>query len=416
MANRVSADQMRQMCEDAKKLGLRPERLMLLDQRLSEWSKDEITPSIAVKVLRHGQLAFQGAYGILGPDKEFDSLTVDSIFPVCSITKPVVATLLSILQEEGYLDLNDPVNQYIPEFTADPDSLVRIWHLLSHSSGIIDDDLYAHFNEFVTDKLELTIPQDGAPDDAWTELYIKIRSKMGLPDMEPGSEMHDDTFWRICLSAKPTHEPQKVMSYCNTGYQMAMNIIKKLSKKRIDDFAGEKIFKPLNMNDSHFIFPQEKIPRFVTRSKDFDGGDWLNHKVLDSESGSGGLKSTVHDMTRFGQMFLERGELDGKRILSEASVRSMTTDHNPTVPPAIFHNEKFDSWWGLGWNVSKGKKDCTGMLWSPLAFEHCGYCCTKLTCDPAYDIVTAFFTASKTDCFKYFPNFNNMIIGAIDDM
>jgi len=181
MANKVTVEQMRRMCNDAKKLGFRPERLMLLDEKISDWSKSDMTPSIVARVLRHGQLAFEGAYGIMGPDREADSLTTDAIFPICSITKSVISALLFILQEEGDIDLNHPVRRYVPEFTGDSKSEIHIWHLLTHTSGIIDDDVYKFFNKYVTDVLGLSLPDDEAPGEAWDEISLKIRGKWGCP-------------------------------------------------------------------------------------------------------------------------------------------------------------------------------------------------------------------------------------------
>jgi CubicO group peptidase (beta-lactamase class C family) len=131
MANKITSEQMNIMCGDAKRLGFSPERLLLLDRRLTEWSKSVMTPSIAVKILRHGESAFEAAYGRLSPDTEEDSLTADTIFPMCSPTKPVIGTLLCILQEEGLIDLNEPVKKYMHEFTGDKNGDVRIWHLLT---------------------------------------------------------------------------------------------------------------------------------------------------------------------------------------------------------------------------------------------------------------------------------------------
>lgn len=413
MANKASKDDTRRMCEEAGRLGLRPERLMLLDRRLHEWTQRENsdTPAIAVRVLRHGCLAFEGAYGPIGPGKEPDSLAADTIFPVCSITKPVVATLAAIMQEEGLIDLNENLRKYIPEFTGDEHSLVKIWHLLSHSSGLIEDDMWKSFGDYVKEKLGLALPGDGASSEAWDEFYAKIREKLGRPQ----GEGNWSTRRAVMLSLPPAHEPQTHMSYNSFGYQLVLDIINQISRRPIDEYAAEKLFAPLGMKDTHFIFPREKRPRFVQRSPDFCGGDWLNEGILDSQSGGGGLKSTVGDMSRFGQMFLNMGTLEGTRVLSRASVRSMTTDHNPTIPPSVFHKEKFDSYWGLGWNVLKGKKDCTGMLCYPGAYEHCGYGCCKLTVDPEADVVTAFFSVARQDTYECVPNFNNMVIGAIDD-
>jgi len=250
-----------------------------------------------------------------------------------------VGVLLSILQEEGLVDLNHPVRWYIPEFTGDANYSVRIWHLLTHTSGIIDDDFRKNFGEYLKKNIELPIPDEDAPDEAWYDIYIKIRELMGLPYMEPSKQMTHETYRTVCLASAPTHKPQKIMSYCNIGYQLAMDIINRVSGKRIDEFASEKLFDPLNMKDSHFILPKEKHSRFVTRGDEYIGSDWLNKGILDSESGSGGLKSTVNDLTRFGQMILNQGKLDGVRVLSSASIREIMSDYNAKLPPSEYDGD-----------------------------------------------------------------------------
>jgi CubicO group peptidase (beta-lactamase class C family) len=414
MANHMTKDAVRQMCENACTLHMRPDRLLLLDSRLEEWSHNGITPSIAVRVLRHGQLAFEGAYGVLGPDKEPGSLTTDAIFPVCSITKPTVATMLFIMQEEGLIDVNQAVRNYLPEFTGDPKGLVKVWHLLSHTSGI-DEDFHKKVDEYIQNTLGLAIPGDDAPYGQWEELAVKVREKLGLPDMEPSRAMTDNTFLLLSLSIPPAHKPHEVMSYSSFGYQIAIEIIKRVSGRSVEEFFTEKLFAPLHMKDSHFHLPKDKLHRFVTRPKDFDGSGWLNEEVLESESGGGGLKTTVSDMTSFGQMFLNEGKFDGARLLSKASVREMTTDHNSGLSPAYWHGEHFGANWGLGWDIRCDKNDDSGILRSARSFDHCGYCCCNITCDPAADVVLAYFTVCKTDSYTNSSHFHNMVIGSIDD-
>jgi CubicO group peptidase (beta-lactamase class C family) len=93
----------------------------------------------------------------------------------------------------------------------------------------------------------------------------------------------------------------------------------------------------------------------------------------------------------------------------------MTTDHNYGLPPAVYGDESYAATWGLGWDVRRDKMDNVGILRSPRAFDHSGYCCTNVTCDPDADIVLAFFTVCKTDCYMNTSNFCNMVISAVDD-
>ena len=413
MANFTTDEQMKQMCEKSRELGFRPERMRMLDERLAGWV-GEITPSVMVRVMRHGQLAFEGAYGTKGPDRGPDSLTDDTIFPICSITKPVVGTLISIMQEEGLVDLNHPVRDHLPEFTGDEKGNVRIWHLLTHTSGI-RLDLYGYFREYAANTLGLTLPDDDAPDGAWDEVYQNVREKTGLPYMEPGKAANRNTFLTVALSAPPAHPAHTVMAYDSFGYDLVVEIIRRISGKTIDEYASEKLFKPLGMSDTHFIFPCEKLDRFVQRAPQYIASDWLNGGVLNSEGGGGGLKSTMYDLTRFGQMYLNKGKLDGVRVLSAASVREITSDHNSRIPPSVWDGVTYDSTWGLGWNVKGIKKDDSGILKSAGSFDHSGFGCCKLLCDPEADLVAAYFTVCMTDCHWNASKFYNMVIGAIDD-
>ena len=416
MANQLTDIQLKEMCYNAKRLGFRPERLLLLDKRIEEWSKDEFTPSIAVRILRHGELAFEGAYGILGPNRAENSLKVDTIFPVCSLTKPVVATLLAIMQEEGLLDLNDPVRKYIPEFTGVSYKLVRIWHLLSHTSGLIDEDLDKNFEQYVKNAFGISHIDYEASNEAKNEMFQRIRNKMGLSAMEFSKEMKSDTYKAVVLSLSPTHKAGLIMSYCNMGYEMLMDIVKRVSGREPDEYFAEKLFFPCNMKDSYFHLPQEKLSRYVTRGQGYIAADWLNKGILNSEGGANGLKTTVHDMTCLGQMYLNNGHYNGNRILSSSSIRELTTDHNIGMKAASYNGEIFESTWGLGWNIKGTKKDDAGLLRSARSFEHGGFASHKLLCDPDSDLVAAHFTVSKENDFPNASKFNNMVIAAIDDV
>lgn len=415
MANQVSDKQMRQLCENSTHLGFRPERLMLLDKRLEEWSKSDVTPSIAVKVLRHGQTAFEGAYGTLGPERGEASLTTDAIFPVRSITKAILCTLLAIMQEEGLLDFNQPVRQYIPEFTGDVGSEIRIRHLLTNTSGIIDDDLDKNVGKYITDRLGLKIPEEDTDVEEWNDLMGKVREKLKLAPMEPGTSLRSSTYLAVSLKIPPTHKPQKVMSYCNSGFHIAAEIMNRLSGKSIDDYAAEKLFAPLNMKDSYFLLPKEKLFRYVTRGDTFIGNRWLNHGILQSESSAGGLKSTVDDMTRFGQMFLNKGSLEGVHVLSPYSIRELTGAHNFKSADLSGNGNTYDSIWGMGWNVKGLKEDDGGILRSAGSYEQGGLGSCRLLVDPEADITAAYFTVCRTDTYYMAANFYNMVIGALTD-
>jgi CubicO group peptidase (beta-lactamase class C family) len=204
------------------------------------------------------------------------------------------------------------------------------------------------------------------------------------------------------------------MSYCNSGFHIATEIMNRLSGKSIDDYATEKLFAPLNMKDSYFLFPMEKLSRYVTRGDAFIGSRWLNHGILQSESGPGGLKSTVDDMARFGQMYLNKGSLEGVHVLSPYSIRELTGAYKNKATDSA-EGVTQDSILGMGWNVKGRQYDDSGMLRSFGSYEHEGFGCCKLLVDPETDIVAAYFTVCRTDTYYMAANFNNMVIGALID-
>jgi CubicO group peptidase (beta-lactamase class C family) len=164
----------------------------------------------------------------------------------------------------------------------------------------------------------------------------------------------------------------------------------------IDGFAQRRLFHPLGMMDTYWNVPEEKWGRILGRGETCEGVPWLNTKGhYQNECGSGGLKSTVGDMTNFGRMILEGGLYKGRRILSRHSIKQMTRNHNEGVP--IPEGDSDFAAWGLGLNIKVNKKDDAGMLRSDYCLDHGGWAGTKFIIDPAEDITAAIFTAD----YKY---------------
>ncbi|MCL2487256.1 MAG: beta-lactamase family protein [Oscillospiraceae bacterium] len=419
MANLLSEEQLRKMCEDAAALGFRPERLMNLDRQLRGWIEQrKVSQGIVVKVVRHNQTAFEAAYGQKGAGEEEGPLTVDTIYPLCSQTKPITAALICIMQEEGLLDLTQRVRPHFPRLVCDTDSDIRLWQLLTHTSGLHDGDMWGYIDVFIKEKLEMAVPEEGAPDEVWDEICLRARERMELPAMPAGKEMRQDTFEAIRFSAPLTRKPHTEMIYAGAGYYILGKLISKISGKTIDEYAQEKLFGPLGMTDSYWNLPEEKNDRYYRRSSRHDGWRWLNDRARYNESGDNGIKSTVTDMCRFTQMFLNRGELDGVRIVSPATVDMMLTNYNAKLPDSFFNSEWLSPAWGLGWNIRCGKIDDAGMIRSDRSFQHGGFGGSMITGDPDRDVAIAYFGTHPTENPDWNwsgAHVNNMVLGAIDD-
>ena len=138
--------------------------------------------------------------------------------------------------------------------------------------------------------------------------------------------------------------------------------------------------------------------------------------ILTNTSASGGLKSTMADLTRFGQMFLQGGTLGGARILSPASVRLMTTDNNSELPDSFWRGRYLGSNWGFGWDVKNGKKDDLGLLRGERSYNHCGFGGARLHVDPDAALVVAFNIVEHDEgeaCLNH-SNSMNILYSALD--
>ena len=116
-------------------VGLWPDRIERVRDRMAAWVEEGHSPSISALVARRGRIVFQEAFGQLGPDSDSPPLRTDSIFPISSITKPMTATAVLMLVEDGQLGLNRPLMEYLPEICGKGTEALCVHHLLTHTSG-----------------------------------------------------------------------------------------------------------------------------------------------------------------------------------------------------------------------------------------------------------------------------------------
>jgi CubicO group peptidase (beta-lactamase class C family) len=369
-----------------------PERLRYLDAYLARLVDSGEHPFAAVSVLRDGELVFSGAYGVSSPGGA--PLTEDAIYPMASITKCVVATLIAILQEDGKVDLWDKLTRYYPEFTGGKKDEVELWQLMCHTSGMSDEVMTEYIDAFVKEHLGITLTGD------WGAYYAalqKARGPLGLPDAE-GEAAVEEAETLLKLRAPLSCDPHTSFVYCNMNYILLARLIEKLSGEDIESFSRRRLFEPLGMTDTHFILPKEKWPRVVKRDASFIAAQWLNSDfVLTSTSGAGGLKSTPRDMARLGQMYLDGGMLGGARIISPATVRLLTSDHNDGLPASFWFGRWLGANWGLGWNVRCRKNDDMGMLRSSKSFDHGGLGGARLLVDPESGLVVSLYLVDRDE-------------------
>ena len=380
-----------QAIENSGKLGLNISRLEVLERFLKDFFAKDLRQGGVIKVCVQGVPVFEGNYG--NSTKEY-GLNEDTIFPVASITKTFVSTLLHILQEDGLVDLAYPACRYLPEFTGDGRENIMLWHFLTHTSGINDDELWPDIDDYAAKEYKVDHPGKGASHAKWMEFYKAVCEKMGLVWDAPRSDRFNDIGYALSLKIPMRHKPRSLMSYSTYGYDRLKNVIDLITGEPIDTFARRVLFEPLGMYDTHFILPKEKWDRVIglcERARSY--GWWGSEDSNNNESGGGGLKTTVNDMSRFLQMLADGGIYNGKRILSKASMKQICANHNEGVPSAEDSN-KYTQWsaWSLGWNKAD-KKDDSGMLRRASALDHGGAGGTKVLFDPDARLTVALFTA-----------------------
>jgi CubicO group peptidase (beta-lactamase class C family) len=171
-------------------------------------------------------------------------------------------------------------------------------------------------------------------DDQYREILDKARDALDLP--QPDNPNNDyDVRLRLSMSAPLAFRPGSTYNYVSFSYNLIRDLIERLSGQTLEQFARENIFEPLGMSDSYWHLPEELRPRFAKRSPEDKGGEYLSSvHMMEELSPTGGLKSSLADLERFAQMFLQGGTINGIRILSPASVRLMTKDMNEKLPPS----------------------------------------------------------------------------------
>ena len=251
-------------------------------------------------------------------------MTRDSIFRIASMTKPVTAAAAMLLVDDGRIALDSPVRQWLPELASPV--VVRT------PASPVDDVVPAARAITVADLLTFRAGY-GFPSDfslpAVGLLFSEL--KQGPPQPQVVAAPDD---WMAALSRIPLlHQPGEAWLY-NTCSDILGVLIARVSGRPLPEFLAERLFEPLGMADTGFGVPAGKLDRFTSYYRagpagglelvDAPGGQWSSLPAF--PSGGGGLVSTADDWHRFARMLLAGGSAGGRRVLSPASVRQMTTD------------------------------------------------------------------------------------------
>ena len=281
-----------------------------------------------------------GVLETVGYQAKGDSTPVnkDTIFRIYSMTKPVVSVAAMILVEEGKLAVDDPVSKYIPEFAnlqiINPETgavsaarnTMTVRNLLTHESGLIQ----AIFS----------------PDSELGKMYVR----------DLGGDMTAREF-AAKIGALPVYfEPGTSWHYGHSTDVLGA-VVEVASGKTLDAFLKERIFDPLDMEETSFWVPKSKAHRVAQPIHGEMTDNTIVRKML---SGGGGLNSTTEDYVRFAEMLLNGGEYRGHRIIKEATLEQMLEPHITADVSRgnFFYGNTGD--WGLGFHLQPTTDDASG--------------------------------------------------------
>lgn len=369
-----------------EELGLSSERLQRLTSVFQAYADDKKMSGSVVLVARYGKVAYFNSFG--KRDIEANAaMQNDAIFRIASQSKALISVGIMILQEEGKLLISDPAGKYIPEFmettVAEPregggyDIIkarrpITLRDLLTHTAGIGYGG--------------------GVAADKWKEAGIQ---GWYFADR---NEPIGATIARLAKLPMDAHPGEKFVYGYNTDILGA--IIEKVSGKSLDEFITSRILTPLGMKDTHFYLPQNKVNRLAAvygaysdkpleRLPDSGGmngqGLYVNGPRK-SFSGGAGLLSTASDYARFLQMMLNKGTLNGTRILAPSTVELMTVSHLGEIKYSWGEGTGF----GLGFSVCEDLGD-RGVPGSEGEFGWGGAYGSTYWVDPKEDLVVVYF-------------------------
>jgi CubicO group peptidase (beta-lactamase class C family) len=290
-------------------------------------------------------------------------MTPDTLFWIASMTKPVTGVAILMLQDEGKLNISDPVAKYLPEFAelktpSGKKANLTITQLLTHTSGL---------GEAVGPVAE---------------------SAKTLSELVP-----------VWLSAKMQYEPGEKWKYTQSGINVAGRIVEVVSGQNFAAFLQKRLFDRLGMKDTTFYPSEVQRARMVTAyeksketgllkpvppRKDFGSP---HHPPL----GNGGLFSTAQDYARFCQMLLGGGSFGGQRILSAKAVQELSSVHTGEIPTGFFQSEPFGQYglnygWGIATCILRTAHPGVAEMLSPGTYGHGGAWGTQAWIDPVKGI------------------------------
>ncbi|MCZ6727210.1 MAG: serine hydrolase [Acidobacteria bacterium] len=328
--------------------GFRPGAMDEIDQVIQSFLHRRAFPGAVVAVGHREALAHLEAYGKLSYDSDADDATTETLYDLASLTKVVATTTMAmILVDEGRVDLDALVQEYLPLFVGPGKEKVTVRHLLTHASGI----------------------------DWWAPLYLELKGKAA--------------YVKYIQAMDLVYEPASKSLYSDLGMILLGEILERAADEPLDAFVRNRVFEPLGMNQTLFNPGAELLERIPPTEKDPDWRGRLIHGEVHDENAfalggvapHAGLFGAAGDLARLAQTILDDGVFERRRIVSRKTLAEFI--RSAGVPQSTR---------ALGWDTKSTEGSSAGTLFSPDSFGHTGFTGTSLWIDPQREVFVILLT------------------------
>ncbi|MEO6569558.1 MAG: serine hydrolase domain-containing protein [Opitutaceae bacterium] len=371
-----------------EKLVANPAEIAKMDALLKSMVDEQKLNAVVGFIAKGGNVVYHRAFGWKDIENQIPA-KIDDYYVIMSQTKAIVTVAFMTLVEQGKVAIDDPVSKYFPEIPdrvvtkVNPDgtyetrpvkSPMTFVHLMSHTSGLgagLVSELRGGRGGPPPAAGAAAAPA-GGPGRSGRTLKDAMHETVKLPlGFDPGSDYH-------------YHPSSSMLAY----------MIERISGKSLRDYVREKVLLPLGMNDTDWAYPAEAQSRFVKTYRVANGklepspgrGPRVTIENATYFDGAAGMNGTIEDYAKFCQMMLNKGELNGRRILKPETVAQMTTI-NRLLPETSAKQRGMQ--FGLGFEIHKTKKPVPAV--SDSAFAWGGALGTQYMIDPERDLVLLFY-------------------------
>ena len=405
---------------DVTAAGFSPQKLERVTAALKEAVEKKQVAGVSFLVARRGKVVYNTAVGMRDAEAQIP-LAEDTIFRIASMSKPITSVAAMILIEEGKLNPDDPLSKFVPEFkdmqVLVPDQEGKSFELVKAAREITIHDLLTHTSGLTYRLINKPFLGD---------MYAKAGVCDGIVEAEGTIADNVRKLAKLPLTSQPGAAWEYGLNTDVLGY-----VIEVVSGKSLEEFCRERLFQPLKMNDTCFVLSKEKQPRLSALYKQ-DGDQKISrvgnepvtvgnfvysatyptHEDSRYYSGGGGLVSTQRDYLRFCQMLLNRGELDGVRVLKAENVDRMTRNQ---IDQLQLPQPGYDAFgYGFGILTEKGKqlsKDPGGVG----SYAWAGAFGTRFWIDPKNELIGVFMVQSTPPDFTLSENVKTMVYEAMTE-